>query len=151
MGYNIDNSTGTVTNDVDNSQVAPTQDTNDPAYVEYINWIAQGNTPRDVTPSNIVVPRWITKFAFRSRFTAPEKIAIDFASLDDPTSSMAQRQMAAALRVYLKDMETAEFVDLDRQDIRDSLNSLAAIGILSAARVVEILDAEVQPVEMWSL
>lgn len=146
MGYKIDKATGIVTNDVDGSQVAPAQSATDPTYLEYINWLAQGNEPADIT----VYPEQdhiITKFAFRNRFNTEEKIMIDLASIDDPTAPMQSRQMAAALRVYLKDMETAEYVDLDRQDIKNSLAQLSALGIISPARVSVILSLEIEPHE----
>ena len=148
MGYKIDKATGIVTSDVDGVQVAPAQSELDPAYLEYINWLAQGNQPVDISyypPLN----RVITKFAFRNRFNTTEKIMIDLASIDDPTGTMQMRQMAATLRVYLKDMETAEFVDLDRQDIKDSISQLVAIGLVSPDRAEIILNAEVEPHEMF--
>lgn len=63
---------------------------------------------------NLVVPveqpdpsRRLTKLQFRNRFTAAEKRAIEFASLDNPSASQEDRLKAADLRVFLADVEAA--------------------------------------------
>ena len=81
----------------------------------------------------------ITKFAFRNRFTAGEKVAIELASLDDPTAPIEQRQISAMLRVFIKDLENAQFVQLDRPDIQQGVMQLVALGILSTDRSNQIL------------
>ena len=86
----------------------------------------------------------ITRLAFRNRFTSAEKMALEMAALDDPTAPMAQRQQAAALRVYLADVAASVFVDLGRADTRAGVQSLEAAGLLAAGRALQILDAPVQ-------
>lgn len=88
-------------------------------------------------------PRRITKLAFRNRFTVAEKVAIDLASIDDPSSGAAARQQAAAVRVSLADAAAATYIDLSRDDTRAGVLFLESAGILSAGRAVEILDAEI--------
>ena len=92
-------------------------------------------------------PRRITKLAFRNRFTKAEKAGIEFATLDDPTAPIAQRQQAAALRADLKDQEQATFINLDDEDTRTGVLTLEAAGLIAAGRAVEILDAPVQDKE----
>ena len=89
----------------------------------------------------------ITRLAFRNRFTSAEKMALEMAALDDPTAPMAQRQQAAAIRVHLADVAASTFIDLCSQDTRDGVLALEARGLLTEGRVLEILDAPVQPHE----
>ena len=85
----------------------------------------------------------ITRLAFRNRFTQAEKVALELASLDDPAATMAQRQQAAAIRVYLADVAASAFVDLKRADTRAGVQSLEAAGLLAAGRALQILDAPI--------
>ena len=89
----------------------------------------------------------ITRLAFRNRFTAAEKVALEMASLDNPAGTMEQRQQAAAIRVYLADVATSTFIDLAAQDTRAGVLALEAGGLLTEGRALEILDAPVQPHE----
>jgi len=89
----------------------------------------------------------ITRLAFRNRFLQPEKVAIEMAALDNPAASMPQRQMAAALRAYLADVNAATFIDLDRPDTRAGVEFLESVGLLAVGRATVILDAEIQPEE----
>jgi hypothetical protein len=93
--------------------------------------------------------RLVTKLAFRNRFTQAEKVAIEIAALDDPAAAMDARQQAAALRANIKDQENAEFIDLDFAATREGVQSLEAAGLIAAGRASEILDAPVQPNEVF--
>ena len=92
----------------------------------------------------------ITRLAFRNRFTQAEKVALELAALDDPTTPMAQRQQAAALRATLSDAAAATFIDPIRADTRAGVQMLEAAGLLAAGRALEILDAPVTPEERLS-
>lgn len=85
----------------------------------------------------------VTRLAFRNRFTAAEKVALEMASLDNPAGTMEQRQQAAALRVYLADVASSSFVDLGRQDTRAGVQQLESWGLLAAGRALQILDATI--------
>ena len=89
----------------------------------------------------------ITKLAFRNRFTGPEKVATEFACLDDPSATMAKRLQSAALRANQADLSAATFVDLLREDTRAGVQMLEAAGLLAEGRALEILDAPIQPEE----
>ena len=89
----------------------------------------------------------ITKLAFRNRFTTPEKVALEIASLDNPAAPMAQRQQAAALRATLADTAAATFIDLIHAETRAGVQMLETAGLLAAGRALEILDAPVTPEE----
>lgn len=89
----------------------------------------------------------ITRLAFRSRFTQSEKIALEMASLDDPTAAMSARQQAAALRAYLADVGAATFIDLQRPDTRAGVQMLELVGLLQAGRALTILESAIAPEE----
>lgn len=89
-------------------------------------------------------PRHITQYAFRQRFTQAERVAIEIASLDDPTATMEARQQAAALRVAMGDLAQSRFVDLDVAEVTGSLAALEAAGLLAEGRAQEIATAPVQ-------
>ncbi len=145
--YIINTSTGIVTRISDNKQVAPAQSTEDPDYMDYVNWVAAGNSPTEVSIP-IMQSTKITRFAFRSRFSASEKVALEFAMMDDPNSSQQQRQIAAMLRVFMKDLDNAQFVVLDRPDIVQGVQMLVQLGVLTSDRATEILTSPVQPDEL---
>lgn len=88
--------------------------------------------------------RWITKLAFRNRFTGTEKVLVEMAALDDPTAAISARQQAAMLRVYLKDVDNSTYVDLDRADTRAGVLAIEALGLIAGGRALVILDAVIQ-------
>lgn len=147
--YTINIATGTVTRNSDGKQVAPAQSTDDLDYIEYVTWVGNGNTPTEV---NIPIQQSIkiTRFAFRSRFTAAEKVALEFAMMDDPTSGPQQRQIAAMLRVFVKDLENAQFVVLDRADIQMGVQQLVQLNILTPERAAAILTTPPEEHELAS-
>lgn len=52
MHYTINTAEGTVTRDADGKVVAPCQSADDPDFVAYCEWVAQGNTPANNDISN---------------------------------------------------------------------------------------------------
>jgi hypothetical protein len=88
-------------------------------------------------------PRHITVLAFRNRFTQAEKVAIDLASIDNPTAGIEVRQQQAAIRVSLADTAAANYIDLDRPDTRAGVTMFEDAGILAAGRALAILDGEI--------
>lgn len=99
--------------------------------------------PQPETPQ----PRHITKRAFRARFTKPERVAIEWASVDRADATLQERQMAAALRSDLKDQEQAVYIDLDDPDVAEGLQQLADFGLIAPHRPGEILSAPIQDSE----
>ena len=93
----------------------------------------------------------ITRLAFRNRFTQAEKVALELAALDDPAATPAHRQQAAAIRVYLSDVNAATFIDLSSDGTRDGVEALEAGGLIGVGRALEILDAPVQAHERPAL
>ncbi|ART47570.1 MULTISPECIES: hypothetical protein [Acidovorax] len=99
-------------------------------------------------PQAVPELRRITKRAFRSRFTKPERTAIEWAAVDRPELTTEQRMQAAALRSDLKDQEQATYIDLDDPDVELGVQTLEAIGLLDAGRTLEIINAPVQSEEL---
>jgi hypothetical protein len=93
----------------------------------------------------------VTRLSFRNRFTQAEKVALELAALDDPAATPAQRQQAAAIRVYLSDVNAATFIDLSSDGTRDGVEALEAGGLIGVGRALEILDAPVQAHERPAL
>lgn len=89
----------------------------------------------------------ITKLAFRNRFTQAEKAALEFAALDDPSAATPQRMQSAALRAYLKDVESATFIDLSRPELIAGVQALEVMSLLAAGRAMAILSASIAPAE----
>ena len=92
----------------------------------------------------------ITRLAFRNRFTAAEKVALELAALDDPAATMAARQQAAAVRVYLQDVAASTFIDLASDKTVSGVQALEAGGLLAPGRAAEITGAPVTVDEQYT-
>jgi hypothetical protein len=93
----------------------------------------------------------ITVLAFRNRFTQNEKIAIEMASLDNPSATTQARMLAASLRVMNSDLAVATFVDLARPDTIAGVQSLETYGIIGAGRASAILNTPPTATELSPL
>lgn len=98
-------------------------------------------------PEPPVEDRRVTRLAFRGRFTHAELVMLEIAALDNPTAPMVARQQAAAIRVMMKTADTANWIDLSRDDTRAGVQQLEAAGLLAEGRAALILDAEIEPHE----
>lgn len=108
-------------------------------------WVEVPAAPTD----RVSEPRHITRLAFRSRFTQAELIGLEIAGLDDPNAAMPARQLAAAVRVMQRQVAEATYIDLDRADTRAGVQQLESVGLLATGRALQILDAEIQPIEVY--
>ena len=54
---------------------------------------------------------------------------------------------SAALRAYLKDVESATFIDLSRPDLIAGVQALEVMSLLAAGRAMAILSAPIEPAE----
>ena len=88
--------------------------------------------------------RRISTLAFRRRFTAGERAAIEWAAVDRSDQPEPARQQAAALRATLADQAAAAFIDLDDDDTDTGVRTLEALGLLIPGRAAQILGAPVQ-------
>jgi len=94
-------------------------------------------------PEPVPQNRIITNYAFDMRFTLEERVAIEMAGMDDPTATMEQRAMAAALRVSQERAKKAQFTDLDNPVVIASVQQMEAGELLAQGRAAEILDTPV--------
>jgi hypothetical protein len=83
------------------------------------------------TPS--AAPRTLSAFAFRRRFTQAERAAITLAA------SQALDAGDATLQVWLDDLNSTQFVELDNPELAAGLALLVEHKLIDAARVAEVL------------
>lgn len=92
----------------------------------------------------------ITQLAFRNRFTPAQRIAMDLASIDNPSGTQQERATQAAFRDMLAELNSSSYVQLDRADLLPKLQQLEAAGILGAGDAEAICTAVVGSVEITS-
>ena len=116
---------------------------------EAVDW---PDYPFAVFNHNLVIPvkapaqsRRVTKLQFRNLFSPEEKVAIEFASLDNPNGTQEERLQAADLRVFLADVDSATpdpdgtSIDLDDPRTVAGVNALETYGLIATGRAAEIL------------
>jgi hypothetical protein len=92
--------------------------------------------------------RRVTKLQFRNLFTTAEKVAIDFAALDNPSADTTTRIQSASLRVFLEDLNSATpdpdgtSIDLDDPRAVAGVNALESFGFIATGRATEILSGD---------
>lgn len=91
--------------------------------------------------------RHITEYALRQRFSLDERATIDLASIDNPTAGGQQRAQAAALRVFLADLRSVQYVDLDSAQLAQGLQMLEGAGLIAAGRAAAIIQTPIAPTE----
>lgn len=125
-------------------------DLNNSDWQEFLSWQVEGNTPDPMIAVTVTpIKRWITRLAFFNRFTIAEQVTLEIGSVDNPNASMAQRQLEAMLRVFMRNANSSTYIDLDRPDVVQGLNTLATYGLITAARATEILTATLKPEEVY--
>jgi len=110
----------------------------------FLELVAKGPGAVTAPPPRVA----ITQFAFENRFTVPELIAIDLASVDNPQGTAEQRQFAAALRVERRLLEIASYVDLTHPEIIQGVRQLEQAGLLAPGRAAAILSTVTSPEEL---
>ena len=85
----------------------------------------------------------LTRLAFLDRFTDAEAVAIDLASIDDPSGTQQERTGQASIRRYLNKINAATFVDVARDDTIAGVNALESLGLLASGRADEILSTNI--------
>jgi len=132
MSYTLDQRTGTVWRA--DGVVVPLDEPENPLTIAYQDWLSAGGRFSSVI---VTAPpsRTLTHLAFRRRFTLTERIAVDNA----PDSGLLPAEAAAALRTMAKDLELAQEVNLDDEDVAAGLAFLTQLGLLAPGRAAEIL------------
>ena len=112
-----------------------------PSQAELDAWLANPIT----LPENV---RHITVLAFRNRYTGNEKMMIELAAAHNPGAAIEDQMNSAYMRSYLKDLDNAAYVDLDRDDTRSGAMAMEALGLIAAGRALVILDSPIQAFEI---
>ena len=92
-------------------------------------------------PEPPYVARDVSRKAFLSRFTDPEAVQIDLASIGATVE-------AAQVRRYLSKVNAAQHIDLADEETRTGVQALEAAGLLQPGRALAILDAPIEPKEL---
>ena len=96
------------------------------------------------------VERFVTRRAFRARFSQAERVRIDLASIDDPAGTAEARALASEIRASQRDVSDSPYVDLDLTRTRGGVIALESAGLLDAAgRALVILDGPIAADERW--
>lgn len=110
-------------------------------------WYTPPPNPPQPQPSPI---RYITKLAFRNRFTDSEKTTIELKAAHNESAALNDQQMAAYLRAMLSDQRDATYIDLDRQDTRNGVLQLENYGLIGNGRAIQILDSPINQDEIFT-
>ena len=126
--YTLHLGSGTVTRDSDLAVCSPAQSITEELFIEYNNWVNEGNHPSiDNTPV-VFHPTVITSQEFKDRFTNTELLG--FLSL---------AQTDATAKLLLLEAEVATEVHLQSQRTIQGVQYLASQGIITSERATEIL------------
>ena len=103
----------------------------------YVNgeFVAPGTS----VPIPVVPLPYLTKLAFRNRFTQAEKEALYTA-----------KKTNVAIEVFIDDINNATYVNPFRVDTINGVWGLEQAGLLAAGRAKQILTADVLPDERWT-
>ena len=92
---------------------------------------------------------FLTNYAFDMRYTLPERIAIKRLA-DERSTDGTYTDTALAVQVNIERAQKAQYVDTKLQATRKGVMQFVTLGVLSEARALEILDAPIQPHEMYT-
>lgn len=122
-----------------------------------IGWLYDGQgftppaaEPEPEPPTNPDGPGpFLSNYAFDMRYTLPERIAIkQLADQRNPDGSFTTT--AYAVQVNVERAQKAKFVNPQRAETRNGVMQFVALGVLTEARALEILDAPIQPFETYT-
>ena len=88
----------------------------------------------------VVVNRFITKYAFRNRFTQVEKEDLELAAAHNPADTQAAKRQAARIRLWMEDIRSADYIDLNSTKIINGVNAMETAGVVGTGRANEILN-----------
>jgi hypothetical protein len=92
---------------------------------------------------------FLSNYAFDMRYTLPERIAIKRLA-DQRNQDGSYTDTALAVQVNVERAQKAKFVNPLRTETRNGVMQFVALGVLTEARALEILDAPIQPFEAYT-
>ena len=92
---------------------------------------------------------FLSNYAFDMRYTLPERIAIKRLA-DERSADGTYTDTALAVQVNIERAQKAQYVDTKLQATRKGVMQFVTLGVFSEARALEILDAPIQPHEMYT-
>ena len=100
-------------------------------------------------PPEPALPTAMTTNSFLLRID-PELAAIDLASIDDPTADTPTRLGKAELRKFMRYVDNATYIDKALPQTINSLATLVSVGLMTAERRDEVLNAPVTEDEVFT-
>lgn len=88
-------------------------------------------------------PRLITQLAFWRRVPDAVAVALEMASLDNPNDAIEARTLAASIRVGMKKLSAARYINLDDDELKAKLGAFVGLGILKDEQLQAILTAPI--------
>lgn len=113
-------------------------------------WAYDGTTftpPADPQPAPDAGP-FLSNYAFDMRYTLPERIAIKRLA-DERNPDGSYTDTALAVQVNVERAQKAKFVDTKLEATRKGVMQFVALGVLTQERALDILDAPIQPHELY--
>lgn len=104
--------------------------------------------PEEILAYKASIQRHITHWALRRRLTQAERVAFEFASLDNPSADPADRLAAAELRVMDRDMGAARHIDLNLVEFQAGIHELEARGVIGVGRADQIIWGDIEEHEV---
>ncbi|PJK08000.1 hypothetical protein CO610_07500 [Lysobacteraceae bacterium NML95-0200] len=92
---------------------------------------------------------FLSNYAFDMRFTLPERIAVKQKAMVTPGMTPEQVATALAVQVNIERAAKATFVNPQRPETRAGVMQFVQLGVLTQERALEILDAPIQPHEVY--
>lgn len=92
---------------------------------------------------------FLSNYAFDMRYTLPERIAIKRLA-DQRNEDGSYTDTALAVQVNVERAQKAKFVNTQRAETRNGVMQFVALGVLTEARALEILDTPIQPFEAYT-
>jgi hypothetical protein len=97
----------------------------------------------------VVINRFITKYAFRNRFTQVEKEDLELAAAHNPSDTAAAKRQAARIRLWMEDCRNADYIDLGSSRIINGVNAMETAGVVGTGRANTILNAAITDDEAY--
>jgi hypothetical protein len=81
----------------------------------------------------------ISKVALLRRATLTERVALEMAQIDNPAAEIEQRQYAATMRVWMRELEIMKAINLVDPAVILGIQGLESSGLIGRGRAAEIL------------